>query len=133
MLISGGVNTVLEALIPDYDTLFNVKHINNACFDPMTGELVDITPTPYDWSDDYKGVAGKNVALKRACSKYNLTLQDAIFVGDAENDFKAMSIAERRIFVFEKGSRIKLPAGTEPFCGNDFMELVDLILDTPIA
>ena len=132
-IISGGVDTVLAATIKDYDTLFDVKFINKAVYDSKNNALVDIIATPYDWSDDgaFRGVAGKNMGLKKICARYSLTLNDAIFVGDAENDLKAMTVAGRRILIGGEGADdLDLPDGFKfkYFHGEDFLKLADRII-----
>lgn len=138
-IISGGADVVLYSLIPDAATLFdNNIYINRLKFDEETQLLCDIEATPYDWDDDGKvrGVSGKNEGLKRMCKKYGVALRDAVFVGDDDNDFKAMRLAGMKIFypsgqpsdrVIGAGSR-RLPDGVAIVGQNDLMVVADLIL-----
>ena len=140
-IISGGVDIVLYTLIPDADEIFDHNiYINKLKFDEKTGELVDIEATPYDWDDDGKvrGVSGKNVGLKLLCKKYGIKVKDAVFVGDDDNDLKAMRIAGTKILYHScdpsdattgKGSR-KIPEGTQVIYKNDLLEVADSILES---
>ena len=138
-IISGGADVVLYSLIPDADELFdNNIFINRLKFNE-NGDLTDIEPTPYDWDDDgkVKGVQGKHEGLKRMCNKYGLTLKDAVFVGDDDNDFKAMRLAGTKILyhscdpndtTYGTGSR-SIPDGVRFVMKNDLMLVADIILE----
>ena len=102
------------------------------------GKLIDIRPTSYDWDDDGKirGVQGKNTGLRELCVKYGVPLEDSVFVGDDDNDFKAMRIAGTKILyhscdpndkILGDGCR-ELPTGVKVIMENDLMKVVDLIL-----
>lgn len=137
-IISGGADIVLYSLIPDADALFDGNiYINKLKFDD-SGKLIDIEATPYDWDDDGKvrGVQGKNEGLKRLCKKYNLNFVDSVFVGDDDNDFKAMRLAGTKILyhscapndkTYGTGSR-KIPDGVRFVMENDLMLVADIIL-----
>lgn len=138
-IISGGADVILNTLLPDVDELFNGNvFINQLLFDKNTGKLQDIIPTPYDWDDTYqtRGVQGKNVGLKNLCRKYNIDLSDAVFVGDDENDFRAMEIAGRRYLYslpnqsnFNDGRR-SIPNFTEMILEDDLVYLAKRIVET---
>ena len=139
-IISGGADVVLYSLIPNADELFEGNiFINKLLFDERDGKLIDIVPTPYDWDDEGKvrGVQGKNEGLKVLCKKYNIPLSAAIFVGDDDNDFKAMRLAGTRILYHScdpnditlgTGSR-NLPEGLKIITKNNLMLVADIILD----
>lgn len=139
-IISGGADVVLYSLIPDADTLFdNNIFINRLIFDDQSGALTGIHPTPYDWDDDGKvrGVKGKHEALKLLCEKYGLSLKDSVFVGDDDNDFKAMRNAGMKILYHScdpkdvtlgTGCR-EMPQGIKVVRQNDLMIVADMILN----
>lgn len=77
-IISGGVDSVLEAVIPKYCDIFDFVHINHFGFDDA-GYLAHIRPTPFDFE-------GKVVALRRECERLGSTLRSGVFVGEGEND-----------------------------------------------
>ncbi len=138
-IISGGADVILNTLLPDVNELFNGNvFINQLVFDKITGKLTDIIPTPYDWDDTYqtRGVQGKNVGLKNLCRKYNIDLSDAVFVGDDENDFRAMEIAGRRFLYsspnesnFNNGRRA-IPNFTDMVFKDDLTYLAKIIIKT---
>ncbi len=139
-IISGGSDIVLYSMIPDADELFDRNiYINKTKFREK-GELVDIEPTPYDWDDGGKvrGVAGKQEGLKKMCQKYGLSLEDSVFVGDDDNDFKAMSVAGGSILysagcpsahALGAGER-KLPHGVVIINDNDLMKVAEVIINS---
>lgn len=84
-----------------------------------------------------RGVQGKNEGLKVLCKKYGLSLDNVIFVGDDDNDFKAMRIAGTRILYHScdpndmtlgTGSR-NLPEGLKIVTQNDLMLVANIILN----
>lgn len=95
VIISGGVDCILNILLPDADKLFDEIFINKLSFSRKTGIIEKITPTKYDWDDKASGVCGKNICLNELRDKYDI--EKTVFVGDDRNDFKAMSEAKMSI------------------------------------
>jgi HAD superfamily phosphoserine phosphatase-like hydrolase len=77
-LISGGINTFLEDVFPDYRDYFDFVFINELTFDD--NQVVEgVLATAYDFE-------GKLEALKRVCARVGCTTDEAVFVGDQIND-----------------------------------------------
>ncbi len=138
-IISGGADIVLYTMIPDANELFdNNIYINKIKFDDRTGKIVNIEATPYDWDDDGKlrGVSGKNEGLRKICTKYGMNLNDAVFIGDDDNDFKAMRLAGKKILYYScqphdetvgNGCR-ETPGGLIYIIEDDLNKVADAIL-----
>lgn len=77
-VISGGIDTLLEIIIPDYPDLFDFVYINQFGYS-QSGLLQTITPTQYDFK-------GKIVALKHECESRGASLHNGVFVGEGKND-----------------------------------------------
>ena len=104
-IISGGADPVLYSLIPNANELFEGNILINQLIFNQDGTLKEIKPTEYDWDDGFLGVKGKKAGLELFCKKYNIkydeetkTYPDCVFVGDDDNDFKAMEAAGMCIF-----------------------------------
>lgn len=85
-IVSGGVDAVLGAAIPDYTDFFDFVYINRFIFDER-GRLADVLPTPYDF-------ARKAIALRLECERRHASLRNGVFVGEGQND--GYAIAEIR-------------------------------------
>jgi len=77
-IISGGINTFLEELIPDSNNYFDYVFTNQLIFDNK-GQLIDIVPTPYDFE-------GKSQGIKFICDKAGIDISSVVFVGESFND-----------------------------------------------
>ncbi len=77
-VISGSVDRALYSVLPDADELFDDVFINVLKFDKK-GFLQDIVPTPFDMEH-------KAAGLHFLADKYNINIQDVVFVGDNDND-----------------------------------------------
>ncbi|MCL2797977.1 MAG: haloacid dehalogenase-like hydrolase [Firmicutes bacterium] len=147
-IISGGANVILHSLIPDAESLFGKDiFINKLVFDEVSGELVNIIPTKYDWDSDdgLLGVEGKDAALKLLCEKYNITFDsergvynECVFVGDDDNDFKAMRLSGLKILycssspedkTYGTGSVRSIPEGIRIINENNLMSVATMILE----
>ncbi|MCL2851120.1 MAG: HAD-IB family phosphatase [Firmicutes bacterium] len=131
-IISGGVDTILFELLPDAHDLFDEIFINKFTYD-KNGFIENISATEYDWSDDKRGVVGKNRGLERVCEKYGVPLSKSVFVGDDRNDLKAMKIAGRSIFFCSEGQRNfqrdrNYPTNVVNIYDKDLKFVVDVIL-----
>ena len=78
ILVSGGIDTILEEKIPDAWELFDEVHINQFRFN-QEGHFESIEPTEFDFQ-------GKTNAIRRACEKYAIPIKQVAFVGDSRND-----------------------------------------------
>ncbi|MBN2530286.1 MAG: HAD-IB family phosphatase [Deltaproteobacteria bacterium] len=75
-VISGSIQVVLDVLFPDFEfdfVLINRIHFNDA------GHISGGVHTPFD-------VEAKADGLKHLCRKMNISTNNAVFVGDNEND-----------------------------------------------
>jgi HAD superfamily phosphoserine phosphatase-like hydrolase len=77
-LISGGIDAFVEEKIPNAKELFDYICINRLHYDDQ-GIISGIDATPFDFR-------GKATALKAICEQHNLTLAQAVFVGEGNND-----------------------------------------------
>lgn len=118
-VISGGVDTFLEAMIPDYRRLFDEVFINRLHF-RSSGKLFDVTPTPYDF-------AGKADAVRLLQERYQIPTSDTYFVGEGLNDQYVINAVGTSIAwnpadqVVENGFDVVVR-------GADFMDIVRKIL-----
>lgn len=147
-IISGGADPVLYSLIPDADELFDGNILINKLNFGENGALESITPTEYDWDDGLLGVKGKRAGLELFCKKYNIpydektgTYPNCVFVGDDDNDFKAMEAAGLRILYYVgspddktygvgagvSGTVRELPSGVRLVEKNDLLVIANLI------
>lgn len=78
-LISGGIDTFLEELIPDASDLFDYLCINRLHFEQPSGLIAGVDATPFDFE-------GKAVALEAICKLHGCTLKESVFVGEGFND-----------------------------------------------
>jgi hypothetical protein len=82
-LISGGIDTFLEELIPNADQLFDFICFNRLSYDPKTQVITGVESTPFDF-------LGKTAALDAICKLYGCSLKewklrDEKFKGRAKN------------------------------------------------
>ncbi len=84
-VISGSIDTALEALIPGYDSLFDFVFINRLVFSDK-GRLEGIIPTPYDF-------AHKALALREIMAQTGIRRDETAFVGDHDNDVEIAKLA----------------------------------------
>jgi HAD superfamily phosphoserine phosphatase-like hydrolase len=85
IVISGSIELTLRTVLPDYESLFDDVFINHYFFDD-SGRITHALATPYDMEHKAKGVS--DMAKKYGCS-----LDECVFIGDAENDVHAASIS----------------------------------------
>lgn len=77
-IVSGGVDTFLEELIPNHEELFDYIFINKLIFDQQD-RLFSVIPTPYDFDK-------KLDAIKLICKERKIKLGQVVFVGEGRND-----------------------------------------------
>lgn len=129
-IISGGIDALLYELLPESDELFDDILINKFIFSE-DGKLQSISATEYDWDDKKLGTVGKNRGLTRLCEKYNIKIEDSVFVGDDLNDFAAMSSAGKKFFYCGDAREFKteqLPLGIILMPDNNLLKVADRIL-----
>jgi phosphoserine phosphatase len=85
-LISGGIDTFIEELIPNAADLFDYICINRLEFEKPSGLVSSIVPTPFDF-------AGKAAALEAICIRHGCTLKQAVYVGEGLNDAEVVKAA----------------------------------------
>jgi HAD superfamily phosphoserine phosphatase-like hydrolase len=121
-IISGGIDSLLYAMLPNADDLFDDILINRFVYDKQ-GMFESINPTEYDWDGSKLGVVGKGRGLERLCEKYGISISDSAFVGDDINDQQAMEIAGKKILYCGEDLRRDyedgLPKGIEVITKND--------------
>lgn len=140
-IISGGADSVLYALIPNANELFDEIYINKLIYNEETGILEDIIPTKYDWDENGNGVEGKQAGFKIFCAQNGVRPEDSVFVGNDFNDVSAMAIAGMKINYYSYceqdpsrgvGRRPdirKLPPDTIHEPGDDLMRVANRIVD----
>lgn len=77
-LISGGIDTFIEEMIPSAAELFDIC-INRLRYDQPSGLISGVDSTPFDFE-------GKTMALEAICKRHGCSLKEAVFVGEGFND-----------------------------------------------
>jgi len=90
-VVSGGVGTFLENMLPEYKSIFNYAAFNRFIFSE-DGILTDIMPTPYDFES-------KITAIEDMCKDLNLSTKDTIFVGGGYNNIAYLNIVNTCISI----------------------------------
>lgn len=80
-LVSGSINTFLEAVFPDCYEYFDNVFINKFHYDHR-GIIESISTTEYDFEGKYK-------AIVDVCREENISLEACVFVGEGHNDVYA--------------------------------------------
>ena len=132
-VISGGVDTVLYAILPRPEKYFgNNIYTNKLIFDPVTEELIDVDVTPYDWDENCKGVAGKEQGLKKMCHQNGIPLKNSCFVGYSVADFSAMNVAGSCILDMPSLQNAKIKPTNSPATrcswSNNLMDPINTII-----
>jgi HAD superfamily phosphoserine phosphatase-like hydrolase len=120
VLISGGIDVLLEATIPDAEELFDNIFINRLEFDD-DDVISAVKATPYDFE-------GKVGALELAAGEAGCTIDEAVFVGDGFND---ASVSKRAgLSIAYPPSHFEQSAiATYSIQDDDLMQVADLILN----
>lgn len=80
VVVSGGIDTFLQELIPDYETVFDEVFINRFEFSKRKPHLLErINPTPYDF-------AGKVACIEQLCQRHTIPMDRVAFIGEGLND-----------------------------------------------
>jgi len=88
-IVSGGVNTFLEDVFPDFREYVDFVYINELTFDD-SGVIDGVISTAYDFQ-------GKAEALEELCIRIACSSAEAVFVGDRFNDEPVLLRAGRGI------------------------------------
>ena len=81
-IVSGGISTFLDEMIPKNKNLFDYIFINELTYD-SSGILESVKPTKFDFES-------KLEAVKEVCRVENVPLDRVAFVGEGFNDLVAM-------------------------------------------
>lgn len=87
VIVSGGIDTFLEAVFPDYFNYFDYVFINHFHYDD-SGLLTSIKTTPYDFE-------GKHEAIVDICKRHGFDICQCVFVGEGSNDLYAVKALSR--------------------------------------
>lgn len=118
-LISGGIHTFLEDLLPQYRDLFDFAFINELRFDAQ-GRLSDLIPTEFDFE-------GKARALEHVCERAGCALDETVFVGDAFND-EAILLAAKLAIAYPPGDAVLSRATSEMVADDDLTKILPLVM-----
>jgi len=118
-VISGGVDTFLEAMIPDYNRLFDEVFINRLHFN-SAGRLFDVTPTPYDFE-------GKADAMQLLQQRYAIPVSQSYFIGEGLNDKYVGDVVGTSIAWSPQDQELEHRFDVVVH-GDNFMDIVRLIL-----
>jgi HAD superfamily phosphoserine phosphatase-like hydrolase len=119
VLISGGVDIFLRALIPDYRKYFDQVFVNTLLFD--SDDVVSgVNATQYDYE-------GKADALRLCCDIYGFDLNESVFVGDRFNDKHAIEVAGHAILYSDSKDGVKFQVD-HVIEADDFLVLANYIL-----
>jgi HAD superfamily phosphoserine phosphatase-like hydrolase len=88
VIVSGGIDSFLKAVFPDYRDYFDYVFINKFHYDPE-GVLESIEKTPYDFN-------GKFEAIEYIRKKYGFKYSECVFVGEGRNDIYAARELSKR-------------------------------------
>ncbi len=115
MVVSGGLDLVVETVFSDHQQLFDEVFINRYHFDE-NGFLIGATPTPYDFKD-------KDTCIRDTAKKYNIPLSATIFTGDNLNDVEAAQVAGIS-FAFNTTHEGLIKAATHHIQKKDLREIL---------
>lgn len=120
-IVSGGINTFLEDVIPSYDVLFDFVFVNELLFDDHEN-LSGVNATAYDFE-------GKVDALEIICERCGCSKDEVVFVGDHYNDEFIMNAAGKAI-AFPAHDLLIEDTDAISLSGDDLKEILPHILDT---
>ncbi|WP_411873906.1 HAD family hydrolase [Vulcanococcus limneticus] len=121
-IISGGLDTLLKATIPDAEELFDYICINRMQFG-SDQVIRGIEPTPFDFDN-------KANALAAICRKHGCTLRESVFVGEGPNDAKAARVAGLTIAYPPKHGGLVALAGIG-IGEDDLREILPYVYEQP--
>lgn len=118
-IISGGVDTFLEAMIPDCQEIFDHIFINRFEFN-ANGRLAGIVPTHYDFE-------GKAECIENLQLRYGISAHQSTFIGGDLNDTYAAKVSGTSIAWNPNDQEVEQLFDITVY-GDDFMDIVRLIL-----
>jgi HAD superfamily phosphoserine phosphatase-like hydrolase len=123
-LISGGIDAFVEEKVPNAKELFDYICINRLHYDDQ-GIISGIDATPFDFG-------GKAAALKAICEQHNVTLAQAVFVGEGNNDedvANAVSSASGLSIAYPPHGEVIPAASRVEVEDDDLLKILDHVLN----
>lgn len=119
-LISGGIDTFLEEMIPDAGNWFDRIYINRLKFDDNS-VIVGVDSTEYDFE-------GKATALDLVCEENGCGVEESVFVGEGFND---LDVARRAGLTIAYPPRAAILGDTAEFkvVEDDLSEILPYIIN----
>jgi HAD superfamily phosphoserine phosphatase-like hydrolase len=118
-IVSGGVNTFLEDLFPDYRDYVDFVFINELLFSDA-GLLEGVRASAYDFQ-------GKAEALDLVCQRGGCTPAETVFVGDHYND-EAIMLRVNKAIAYPPMDFIARDAASVAIREDDLLEVIPHIL-----
>jgi phosphoserine phosphatase len=118
-IISGGIDTFIDLMIPEANKLFDYICINRLQYDDQ-GIISGIDATPFDFE-------GKAVALEAICKEHGVSLAEAVFVGEGHNDEAVAKKAGLSIAYPPRGEVISAVSRVE-VAEDDLEKILDHVL-----
>lgn len=97
-IVSGGIDSVIEFMIPDYETIFDFVAINKFVYDD-SGYLKNVIQTPYDFK-------GKIEGIKDIQADLNISQKNTIFVGGGYNNIHVLKVSNTCISIDTKSIQL---------------------------
>jgi phosphoserine phosphatase len=97
-IVSGGIDTVLEFMIPDYQDIFNYVTVNKFFYDKK-GYLKKVCPTPYDFKTKIDGI-------NEIQHDINLSPADTTFIGGGYNNIHTLHASSKCISINTKSIQL---------------------------
>ena len=112
--------------------LLKKNDLNIAIISGEKNSAIELLSKRFDIQEVYQGIRIKIDVLKDIISKYNLSQEDYVYIGDDVNDKASLEFAKYKITVPQAISQIKEIEGiqiTEAIAGNGaFREVVDCLI-----
>lgn len=118
VIVSGGIDIFLRAVIPNYEKLFDFVFINKLHFD-ADDVVSGVEPTAHDFE-------GKLTAIQEICETHDYDITETIFVGDRFNDDFALSGCGHSIVYSEANDSVSLTCDMR-IIDDDFNQLANYI------
>ena len=94
---------------------------------------IELLAKKFDIAEIHQGIRNKLEVLKNIIEKYNLTLEEVLYIGDDVNDYDSLNFVKYAITVPNAVKKIRCIKGiqiTNELGGNGaFREVVDCLLD----
>jgi HAD superfamily phosphoserine phosphatase-like hydrolase len=117
-VLSGSMDLLVGAVLGDGATFFEDIFINRYIFDDR-GHIVRAIPTKYDMEH-------KATCIKDMARKYDVDIEDCIFIGDNINDVDAALVAGTSIAFNCKSDKL-VQAATHHVASNDLRDILQHI------